>query len=80
VAREPPKCAHLLVEEVINVCNKVLQYPLAHPIYAVVDDIEIRRSLMARTEQHLYYSADVEAGLVTVMRIWGARRGRGPQL
>ena len=40
----------------------------------------IYRVLMRRTEQYLYYSLDEAAGIITVLTIWGSRRGRGPTL
>jgi hypothetical protein len=38
------------------------------------------RLLLPRTEQHLYYSVDKAGGVVRVITIWGARRGRPPRL
>jgi hypothetical protein len=35
---------------------------------------------MRRTEQHVYYEVDLEHDLVIVLRVWGARRKRGPKL
>jgi len=40
----------------------------------------IRRWHLERTEQHVYYVADDNNDLITVLRVWGARRGRGPRL
>jgi hypothetical protein len=46
--------------------------------YDMVRGKQIRRLLLPKTEQHIYFS--VEADSVVVHTIWGARRGRGPKL
>jgi hypothetical protein len=40
----------------------------------------IRRWLLKKTEQHVYYEADIKQDAITVLRVWGARRGRSPKL
>jgi plasmid stabilization system protein ParE len=40
----------------------------------------VRRWLLPKTEQHLYYLHDLERKVVVVLALWGARRGRGPKL
>ncbi len=39
-----------------------------------------RRILMPKTRQHVYYSIDVDAGVVHIDVVWGAQRGLGPKL
>jgi hypothetical protein len=41
---------------------------------------ELRRVLLPRTEQWLYYAVRPAQGLIVVQTIWGARRGRDPRL
>jgi plasmid stabilization system protein ParE len=41
-------------------------------------DVPVRRVLLPKTRNHLYYT--VEADAVVVLLVWGARRGRGPRL
>jgi hypothetical protein len=42
--------------------------------------VVIRRWHLRRTLQHVYFVADVENDLIIVLRVWGARRRRGPKL
>jgi plasmid stabilization system protein ParE len=48
--------------------------------YRVVRGHTIRRMLLRKTEQHVFYSVDDENGVVVIHSVWGARRGRGPKL
>jgi hypothetical protein len=41
-------------------------------------DVEVRRVLMPRTRNHVYYS--VTTAEVVVLTVWGAPHGRGPIL
>ncbi len=56
----------------------------ATPKIGVVFDTKgadvVYRLLLRRTEQHLYYSLDEQDGVIMLLTIWGARRGRGPKL
>lgn len=40
----------------------------------------IRRVLLPRSQQHVYYSVDEASDTVVIRTIWGARRGRRPRL
>jgi hypothetical protein len=40
----------------------------------------VRRLLMPKTEQHVYYTVDDAADEVMIETVWGARRGRSPKL
>jgi len=40
---------------------------------------QLRRLLLPRTEQWVYYVVRARQGLVVVQTIWGARRGRDPK-
>ena len=41
---------------------------------------ELRRLLLPKTKNHVYFEADLEQQLVTIHAVWGAPRGRGPIL
>ena len=60
--------------------NRLALEPRAGRFYARIGDSLIRRVLLPRTEQHVYYEVDEKAEMVLVHTIWGARRGRGPDL
>jgi hypothetical protein len=54
--------------------------PMLGPVYRAVDGEVVRRVLLPKTAQHLYYVVDETNGMVVVYTVWGARRGRGPKL
>lgn len=49
-------------------------------VYAVNRGKTIRRVLLRKTEQHIYYSISEADDTVVIRTIWGARRGRAPKL
>jgi hypothetical protein len=49
-------------------------------VYETVRGKTIRRLLLPKTEQHVYFSIDVDARIVVIHTVWGARRGRVPKL
>ncbi len=49
-------------------------------VYETVRGKVIRRLLLPKTEQHVYFSIDEDAQRVVIHTVWGARRGRGPKL
>jgi plasmid stabilization system protein ParE len=75
-----PHARRLFAEELEEACLKILSAPLTVRPYVERRGQVIRRWLMVRTQRHVYYHVDEEAGVVTVLRIWGARRGTGPEL
>jgi hypothetical protein len=44
----------------------------------VINGKQLRRLLLERTEQWVYYIVRVKDELVVVRTVWGARRGRDP--
>ncbi len=40
----------------------------------------VRRLLLPRTQNHLYYEVEEKDGLVMILAVWGAPRGSGPKL
>jgi plasmid stabilization system protein ParE len=49
-------------------------------VYETIRGRTVRRVLLPKSEQHVYYSVDDEGQTVTVLNVWGARRGRAPRL
>ena len=70
----------LFAEELESVCMAIERKPTFLKPYATRGGVVIRRWLLEETLQHVYYAVDSEAGVVTVLRIWGARRARGPNI
>ena len=70
----------IFAEEFAYVCEQIMRKPLIFQPYCRRHGMEIRRWLMGKTERHVYYEADLERDTITILRVWGARRGRGPKL
>ncbi len=48
--------------------------------YQVRGGETVRRTLLKKSVQHVYYSVDEANGVIVIYSVWGARRGRGPEL
>ncbi len=70
----------LFAEELASACVEIQRKPLILKPYAERKGVVVRRWHLRRTEQHVYFVADEANDIVTVLRVWGARRGRGPKL
>jgi plasmid stabilization system protein ParE len=70
-----------LFERELEQAKRALEDPLELGlVYETIRGKVIYRMLLGKSVQHIYYSVDEKAGIVIVHTIWGARRGRGPQL
>ena len=70
-----------LFERELSAARQILALePRVGRFYATIGGETIRRILLPRTEQHVYYAVDEQTERVVVHTIWGARRGRGPEL
>jgi plasmid stabilization system protein ParE len=70
----------LFAEELSRACEELQRKPLIVKPYGERRGMVVRRWLLRKTEQHVYFVADTENDQITVLRVWGGRRGRGPKL
>ncbi len=49
-------------------------------VYSTTEGRVVRRLLLSKSEQHVYYAVDEDTQTVIVLNVWGARRGRAPRL
>jgi plasmid stabilization system protein ParE len=75
-----PAVPTLFEDELIAAVERLRSLPTRGPVYATVDGVIIRRLLLPRTEQHVFYGMDEEGLVIVIHTVWGARRGRGPRL
>ncbi len=76
-----PAARQLFREELEAAIARALVAPLAvGVVYASIKGMRVRRTLLTKTCQHLYYSVDEEADELLIHAVWGAARGRGPTL
>jgi len=60
--------------------ERLKSQPWLGAVYATVDGVTIRRLLLPRSVQHLFYGVDEEQRVIIIYTVWGATRGRGPRL
>jgi hypothetical protein len=58
----------------------VLMAPNVGSLYALLDGQPVRRVLMHKTGNHLYYVVDSDKDQIVVHSIWGGPKERGPKL
>jgi len=70
----------LFKQELAVAFGRILLFPKSRKQYGQIAGEPVWRILMARTEQHVYYTVDDAADEVVVETVWGARRKRAPRL
>ena len=75
-----PDVPDLFDRELAEVTKNLAATPTLGTIYGTIRGKLVLRLLLPRTEPHLYYSVDKGTGVVGVITVWGARRGRPPKL
>jgi hypothetical protein len=70
----------LFDEELEHAVQQLKMQPTLGAVYQSLEDEVVRRLLLPKTLQHVYYVIDEALGAVVIHAIWGARRGRGPKL
>jgi plasmid stabilization system protein ParE len=70
----------LFERELVSILEVIAVEPRAARFYAKVGSQTIRRVLLEKTDQHVYFAVDERAESVLILTIWGARRRTGPQL
>ena len=65
-------------QEFDEVLDCVLGTPTLGADYPAKLDVPVRRVLMKKSKTHVYFA--VEDGVVYILSVWGAQRGRGPKL
>lgn len=70
----------LFARELASVLACIAVDPTMGTIYGEREGVPIRRVLLPKTRSHVYYEVDDAAGIVMILAVWGAPRGRGPKL
>jgi plasmid stabilization system protein ParE len=74
-----PAAPGFFERELDEALERIAAAPATGVVYGMVDTgAEIRRVLMPKTRNHVYYA--VEGEDVVLLSVWGAPRGRGPRL
>lgn len=73
-----PDQPDLLRSEFQGAVAKLSSFPRAGRRYSFYSTGEVRRVLMPKTQNHVYYV--IEGAEVQVIVVWGAIKGKGPSL
>jgi plasmid stabilization system protein ParE len=77
--RNRPKAPDLFDDELDVALERLVTTPNLGSVYEQDQvPIEVRRLLMPRTHNHVYYA--IEGQEIVVLSVWGAPKGRGPKL
>jgi plasmid stabilization system protein ParE len=74
------KAPELFAEELAEAERHLMTHPESGELWRIRRRRTIRRLLLNKTAQHLYYVYSAEREEVLVLALWGARRGREPKL
>jgi hypothetical protein len=75
-----PATADLFARELAEAKALVMRVPNVGSRYTVLNEKPVRRVLLKKTDNHVYYVFDRERDRITVHSVWGARKERGPKL
>jgi plasmid stabilization system protein ParE len=73
-----PKSPGLFARELAEAKLFITNTPKLGRFYARLDGQDVRRIVLRKTGHHVYYSEQPER--ITVHSVWGAPKGRGPNL
>lgn len=75
-----PDAPRLFDEELGRAFELVRETPGAGAPWPTERSPGLRRLLVSRIHAHLYFAVDEGAGVIVVLALWGAARGRAPKL
>ncbi len=75
-----PSARALFLDELASVERLLRENPTFGAVYSPHKSRVVRRVLLSGTQKHLYYRYRSDRDELTVLAVWGARRGRGPRL
>ena len=75
-----PLAPPLFADELRDAVERLKNQPKCGTEYERVAGTLIRRVLLPKSAQHIYYAVDEENDVIVIHTVWGARRGRAPTL
>lgn len=75
-----PAAPELFSDELQDALSLLATAPTIGAPYAAPTRRPTRRLLLPDTQVHVYYRIEADGDTVSIMRLWSARRGRGPAL
>jgi plasmid stabilization system protein ParE len=75
-----PGARDLFARELAEARELIAATPTIGVTYRAPSGKLVRRVLLPKTRNHVYFEVDEERDLVIVLAVWGAPRRRGPRL
>ncbi len=75
-----PATRDLFAQELAAAQTQLAHSPERGVIYAERNGVIVRRILLPKTENHIYLEIDRSSGVVMIIALWGAKKGKGPRL
>ena len=75
-----PEAPDLVPNELASALSLLTESPSIGVPYAVLPRGQVRRLLLIDSQVHIYYRNNEAAGEIEILRVWGARRKRGPSI
>jgi plasmid stabilization system protein ParE len=75
-----PLAVDLFARELDGALRQIGEAPEIGPPYVERQGTVVRRVLLPRTKNHVYYEIDGDEGVVMILAVWGAPKKRGPKL
>jgi plasmid stabilization system protein ParE len=79
-AENRPAAPDLFAREFKEILEHIRSTPGAGVRWPTATRPSLRRILMPRTLNHIYFRVDDAKGVIRVLAVWGAPRERGPKL
>ena len=75
-----PAASRLFADELAAAYRALTHTPELGVPYVERQGLIVRRLLLRKTHNHVYYEVDTTTDTVMVLAIWGAPKGEGPKL
>ena len=75
-----PDVANLFAREFDTARRLIVASPDLGAPYVKRHGVLVRRMILPKTKNHVYYEIRKDEDIVMILAVWGAPRGRGPKL
>ena len=80
VERASALSTRLFLDELAALERQLRTAPEVGAIYVERNERTVRRVLLPKTGTHVYYTLDTNRDLLTILAVWGAKRGHAPHV
>lgn len=75
-----PEARGLFAEELRDTQRRLVEKPDLGQVFVHRGGVPVRRLLMERTRNHVYYEVHESERVIMIVALWGAVKGSGPDL